>query len=355
MSDPLLRRFVETADETEAERELNVLIEQHALPLAKAIVGRKFRSYAEDRPGRSAFADRDDIVADAMAALVERLHASRQGAAGSAIDNFVSYAAVVIHSACAHHIRRRYPERARLKHRLRYVFSVERTLALWMTDRNELVCGLAEWRGQSIDPAREGTHRGLVERAGADWAGMNRVELTAAITELVVAVGGPIDFEALVGAAAFAAGIAEPRDRCEPSVLRSPEPAQDILIDQRRFLARVWGEVGNLPVRQRIALLLNLRDEAGAGLLWLLPIAGVATIRQIARVLEIPDADFARLWSDIPLDDATIGQRLECTRQQVINLRMAARKRLINHLGGLPAGAARGNILPISASLKDKA
>ena len=32
MLDPLLRRFVEASDEAEAERELNALIEQHALP-----------------------------------------------------------------------------------------------------------------------------------------------------------------------------------------------------------------------------------------------------------------------------------------------------------------------------------
>src|SRR5439155_1704407 len=48
MLDPLLRRFVDAEDETEASQELNALIEQHALPLAKTIVGRKLRSYRED-------------------------------------------------------------------------------------------------------------------------------------------------------------------------------------------------------------------------------------------------------------------------------------------------------------------
>src|SRR5438270_7122129 len=61
MLDPLLRRFFEAGNESEAECELNELMEQHALPLAKAIVGRKLRSYRNDRPGSMA-ADRDDVV-----------------------------------------------------------------------------------------------------------------------------------------------------------------------------------------------------------------------------------------------------------------------------------------------------
>jgi hypothetical protein len=91
--------------------------------------------------------------------------------------------------------------------------------------------------------------------------------------------------------------------------------------------------------------------------LWLLPVAGVATIRQIAGVLEIHDAELAALWDDLPLDDATIGLRIGCTRQQVINLRMAARKRLTNRLEAIQTSAIggrrrRANLAPVSVSLK---
>jgi hypothetical protein len=295
-----------------------------------------------------------------MATLVERLHAARGGASEATIENFVNYAAAVTHSACAHHIRRRHPERARLKNRLRYVFSTERRLALWTTDHDELACGLAEWRSHSIDPEFSRTLRRLFEAGGPNWPAMNRAELTEAAIRLLAAAGGPVDFETFVGAAACAAGVVGPRHTGDSLDLASREPTQEIVIDQRRFLPRVWDEVCNLPVRQRVALLLNLCDQAGAGLLWLLPIAGVATVRQIAGVLEIPDIEFARLWREIPLDDATIGQRLGCPRQQVINLRMAARKRLTNHVGRLtsPAVGVRGskaNLSRISASLKGSA
>jgi hypothetical protein len=38
--------------------------------------------------------------------------------------------------------------------------------------------------------------------------------------------------------------------------------------------------------------------------------------------------DLAGLWHELPLDDRRIAERLAVTRQQVINLRKAARARL---------------------------
>jgi RNA polymerase sigma factor (sigma-70 family) len=356
--DPLLRRFIDATSETEAERELNLLIEGHALPLAKAIVARKLRPYSGDTTGRSPIDDHDDVVADAMITLVERLQASRSDADLAPIESFSNYAATVIHSACAHQIRRRYPERARLKNRLRYVFSTERRLALWTVD-GDVACGLTEWTGRSIDHAGESALQQSVERSQRPWMAMTKAALASATIELLVATGGPLDFEKFVGTIASAAGLLEPRRIGDPSALASREPSHEAVIDQRRFLARVWDEVRELPVRQRIALLLNLRDANGAGLLWLLPITGIATIRQIAHVLEIPAGEFATLWRDIPLDDVTIGLRMGCNRQQVINLRMAARKRLMNRVSRLSPAVRRrgpgGNLTAVSASVKGSA
>lgn len=109
----------------------------------------------------------------------------------------------------------------------------------------------------------------------------------------------------------------------------------DVALDRRRRAERVWAEVTALPVRQRLALLLNLRDASGAGMLWVLPILGLATLRQIAHLLDLGEGEMAELWSRLPLEDLAIAERLGCTRQQVINLRSAARKRLGTRLGDL--------------------
>jgi hypothetical protein len=358
--DPLLRPFVESTDEAEAARELDILIEQHALPLARTIAGRKLRAYRSEGPAASVARDREDVVGDTMVTLVQRLRAARESAEGAAIENLAGYTAAVVHSTCAHHIRRRYPARARLKNRLRYVFSTERRLALWTSDNDELVCGLSESSGARGDPAAERRLTGILEEDQQPWDTMSRRELTATIVDVLVSAGAPVDFEALVGAAVDAARVIEARETGDTDLAAASEPSPEVRIDQRRFLRRVWEEVSQLPLRQRIALLLNLRDPNGAGLLWLLPIAGVATMRQIARVLEIHDAELAGLWRDIPLDDATIGRRLGCTRQQVINLRMAARKRLVNRIGAAAPLSTEirpreANLGPVSPSLKGSA
>jgi len=353
MLDPLLRRFMDAANDTEERSELDMIIGQHALPLAKVIAARKLRSYR----GSSA-ADQEDVAAETMVTLVARLRSARLDPQQAPIENFSNYAAAVTHSVCSHHIRRRYPERARLKDRLRYLFSSDPRLALWTTSKDELAAGRAEWRGREIDPAVEQRTRDWIARDGLNWAGMSRAELTAAIWKLLNTAGEPVEFEWLVSAAASAAEIIEPRGTRDPALLASPEPPQDVLAGQRRFLARAWEEVAKLPLKQRVALLLNLRDANGGGLLWLLPVLGVATIRQIARILEIPDREFAGLWREIPMDDAAIGERLQCSRQQVINLRMSARKRLVNHLGEISRQIGGrdwpGNLVRISASQKDR-
>ena len=359
LADPLLRTFIETPDDDVAERELSALIELRAMPLAKAIVGRKLRAYADDRSGRSTLQDQQDVINDSMVALVERLKGARAGAEDRSIEDFAGYAAAVIHSACAHHIRRRHPERARLKDRLRYVFSAERRLALWTSGDGELVCGLAAWRGRQADQSAARALAALVERRGAqDWITMTRAELGGAVAGLVSSAGAPVEFDAFLGVTLAAAGVVEPRSDGDASNLSTAEPVLDDLLDQRQRLANAWREILQLPVRQRAALLLNLRGTGGAALLWLLPIAGVATLRQIARVLEISDGDFARIWQDMPLDDDAIATRLGCSRQQVINLRMAARKRLANRVGRPPSSAsARGpvNLAPVSGSMKGSA
>src|SRR5262249_22092791 len=104
-----------------------------------------------------------------------------------------------------------------------------------------------------------------------------------------------------------------------------PAPAGEDLTPRLREL---WKEIGELPRNQRVALLLNLRAEGEKCAMELFPLAGVASMREIAALLEIPAEEFALLWTRLPLDDRSIAERLGVSRQQVINLRKSARKRL---------------------------
>jgi hypothetical protein len=66
--------------------------------------------------------------------------------------------------------------------------------------------------------------------------------------------------------------------------------------------------------------------------LTLLPLTGIATLRDIAHVLEIAPQKLAEVWNALPLDDLSIGELLRVSRQQVINLRKSARERLARRM-----------------------
>jgi hypothetical protein len=107
------------------------------------------------------------------------------------------------------------------------------------------------------------------------------------------------------------------------------------IIERRQSLQLLWREICQLPRRQRVALLLNLRNPHGINVITLLPATGVATFEQIAEALEIPPAEFEQLWAQLPVDDLYLATYLGATRQQVINLRKTARGRLLKRMGML--------------------
>ena len=109
-------------------------------------------------------------------------------------------------------------------------------------------------------------------------------------------------------------------------------PSPEAEASSREHLTRLWEEIMLLPLRQRTALLLNLRDERGASAIEIFPFCGVATVGALADALGLERNALAELWPSLPLDDLAIAERLGATRQQVINLRRCARERLARRM-----------------------
>jgi len=340
MLDPTLRGFVESSSDEEAEQRLESLIEERIGPLVRKIVARKLSAHGP----RKAFAaeDLEDVASDAVLVLLKRLRMLRAHPGVNDIESLDDYTAAVTFSACAHHLRRRYPERSRLKNRVRYVVGRDERFAVWEGQAGVLYCGLSHWRGSPHDAVASGKLTDLEqtpERWPASWkppALVERADPAPLIAAILERVGGPIEFDSLVALVAAVWQVDRIHQPATANLFerlsdRGSEP--ELAIDRQRFAARLWEEVQQLPVRQRWALLMNLRDSQGAGMLWIFPVTGVASLRAIAGALEISAQDLASLWKSLPMDDATLAGRLTCTRQQVINLRMSARKRLTNRLG----------------------
>jgi RNA polymerase sigma factor (sigma-70 family) len=116
------------------------------------------------------------------------------------------------------------------------------------------------------------------------------------------------------------------------SRLADPAPDAALAFERRTYLSLLWQEIRQLPQRQAAALILHLRDGHGHDAASLLPLTGTASLRDIARAVGLAPEKLAEIWNRLPLEDATIADLLQVTRQQVINLRKSARDRLARRM-----------------------
>jgi RNA polymerase sigma factor (sigma-70 family) len=356
MLDPALCGFVDARTEDEADERLSSLFELQISPLVRRVVSRRLSAHGARYPFEAQ--DIGDVVGDAVVVLVKRLQALRAQSPSADIESLEDYTAAVAHSACAHYLRGRYPERTRLKNRLRYLLGRDRRFAVWDTADAGLCCGFSRWQGTGRNRSAS-EQFAAIEREPERWrsprpASVDDADPVPLVARIFEAVNGPVEFDRLVGVIGAIWQI--DRGRPGPPELEARETNPELEIDRRRFAERLWAEVVQLPVRQRAALLLNLRDCRGSGVLWLLPATGVASMRAIARALEMPPEELAVLWRSLPIDDRAIAERLGCERQQVINLRMSARKRLGIRLATpapptATAAPALANLRDVSASV----
>jgi hypothetical protein len=299
----VLTRFLECSDPTESERLLDQLMQQQAAPVVERIVSSKIRS-----------AIAEDVRGDVLADLISRLRELKDAGDRDTIRDFRAYCAVAAYHGCDKHYRRTFPQRYRLENQLRYLLGKHSRLAIWIAPEGDWICGNKAW----------GSHRPRV-KADRLWASSR--ELTRLVEKILDDSSAPMPFNDLVELVARHWRISDKRVSRSYD-LAHQSPSVETKLAQRSWLKRLWGEIAVLPRAQRISLLLNLRDERGQAALTLLPMAGVASIAQIASAVEMPVQELTRLWNGLPLDDLKIAQRLGLNRQRVIGLRRSARARL---------------------------
>ena len=338
--DTLLLTFIEATDEEQADRCLTRLIDEHAAPIVREILASSLRVYVDLNGGATSNQDVGDLFNDIVVNLVSRLRYIKLDPEQESIADFRSYVAGTAYNTCNLYLRQKFPRRSRLKNRLRYLLSHDVDFALWLTAEFGLLCGFSKWRDKkerapartletiTQDPSQ------WTERAALTTVGVERAELTKLLKEIFRWCGNPIRLDDLVNTVAEICREKDlPDESLETMNLATDSLSFDTILEHQRNLAVLWQEICQLPLRQRISLLLNFRDAHGQELISLLPYTRTTTIEEIATALEFPLTEFLKLWNKLPLDDLGIAQLLGATRQQVINLRKCARKRLERRLG----------------------
>jgi len=337
--DTLLEPLLTASSDEHADELLSQLISGHAEPVIKGVIRFKLRFNSHQETQR---AEADDIHQDVVLQLVSQLQRFRKLPAAHPITDVRGMAAIIAHRTCARWMRRQFPERHALKNRLHYLLTRQRGFALWEDPSGKPIAGFADWQRQK-KPTTAARNLSDVENLPAQIRGLKSdkpQELAEATASIFNYVGGPIEFDELVGGVAAIQGISDQpveslagdeEGGFEPA---TPDPDPAWRIEKKLFLQRLWEELKELPLNQRAALLLNLKDASGFGCITLFPATGIATIRQIAAALELTPERLAELWNELPIEDARIAELLGLTRQQVINARKSGRERLARRLKG---------------------
>src|SRR5262245_36025997 len=321
---------------------LSQLIAVHAEPVINGIIRYKLR-HNLNRSGSEA--DAEDLRQEAITQLLVELQKLRSDFETHPIRDVRGLAATITYRLCARWMRRQFPRRHALRNQIQYLLTRQAGFALWPDDKDErkkLIAGFAAWRGQvpSIEAASL-SRLPQDERLLDSLGGGSSTDLKEALATIFTHAGGPIEFDDLVKTVAALLQITERKiesvdaDSDDTRVeLADQETDVAWRLEKRVFLRRLWEELRQLPLRQRAALLLNLRDHKGRGCIALFPATGIASIDQLAEALEMSEEQLAVLWNDLPLEDSKIAELLQQTRQQIITARQSARRRLARRLKG---------------------
>lgn len=381
--DPLLLPFLDAADEARARDLLGDALIAHASPLIRQVLQRQLLQSGSTLMHRQ---EADDLHAALLLRLTAQLFALRRGELATPVASLPSYVAAAAFKACHEWLRQRAPRLAHLRSRVRYVLTRDPRLVMREVADREWWCAARAASDQASAAGDEDVRRAAdeqlvaVRRATGEPGGSPRAfaEFVRATLE---ALGRPCRFGSLVSAVAECLGEhdGQPagarsaddggrRDRARLDGARldgarldgarldkagldgidaSGMPAaRPTVVDElmhRERLRQLWAEIEALPPRQRAALLLNLRDDDGRGMIELWPESGAASRADLARALELTGEQLDELWPTLPRDDQWIAAHLGVTRRQVINLRKCARRRLTRRLKTIvtPAGTGR--------------
>lgn len=336
----LLGSFLQTADVAEVDNALAFLIEKRIEPLVKKILRGKLHASLRIADDRQTNQDALEMSGEIKALILFKLRHLKAENNRIEIENFEAYVTTITLNTYHQYLRKKYPFRLSLKNQLRYLLTHRREFSLWKTDKNVWACGFSDWQERDVDFVKyefsQELENALLKSLDRQVNYKKGSNIISVVTAVFNYFQKPVHFEDLISVVYDWQEIKEPTEVAETENFdaKLPELKTDIVfqLEQAAFLKHLWKEIVQLPLRHRTVVLLNLKDNHGEGLIMLLPLLRIASIRQIAEALEFSAEDFARIWNELPWDDLKIAEYLKLTRQQIINLRQSARGTLKRRL-----------------------
>ncbi len=335
-TDTALLPFLNSVMGKDAQDALTDLVAKQIQPIIEKTLRAKLHVSLKPNDFHQTNQDALELLSEIKLLLISELGKLKSDFNGRVIYNLSGYVTSVTINSYRQFLRTKYPLRQHLKNRLRYLLTHHPKFALWENERGEWLCGFKQNKKAETTrpPDAETIQAGIAETSNKNnlWESAGTIDLLIVIFEYAKV---PLLFNELLSIVAEIQGIKDRKEMSdsEPFLLSekftASEDKMQTEIEQQENLKKVWAEICMLPIRHRLALLLNLKDRQGDPVIWLLPLLRIASVRQIAEVLEFSPDKFVSVWNELPWDDLKISKYMNLTRQQVINLRQSARMRLI--------------------------
>lgn len=355
---------------------LERLIIEEAAPVVRRTIRYRLHFYITERGTSPTNPDAEDLYHDILARLVSALQRLVDQKRPPGIVDFRQYAQRVAINGCNDYLRTKYPQRTRLRDRLRDLLERQPEFGLWREEGGRQICGRRDWQDRrvvSVDPHQVAAWEISPELTGPLPTGVvRRPRLVALLMELFRLLGGPVDLDDLVAVVAIRLGVIEHRleplefesggieqgrglagagqgsgtasnpglnglDGPESRWLRDSSREDGAVglerhIDERIALRRMWEIWVTLPPRPRETFFYSFSTARGEDLLTLLFEAEVATPSQVAGVLGITLAELLESWRLMPMRNVELAARWGVGRQQVNKWRFQAMKMIEKRL-----------------------
>ncbi|BCM88354.1 hypothetical protein IAD21_00185 [Abditibacteriota bacterium] len=345
-NDEILLPFLQ-ASESDEESSLEALL-QMVQPLLHSTLRRKalFIGSSVDLEA--------DLMAATMLHILEQLRRCKRSYMGhdsaGVIRHFPALCRTIAQTTINEYLRLKYPRRTSLQNQLLYVIreakdgNKQPLFALWH-DVEERICGFRSWEGRKFIPTSLHhlleTNPQLAMQQGMPTGYTKQRSLSHVLNSMLHWLGGPAVFDTVVEATGCWCGIEEHSEVSlfQPSeegfaafdpVAPALSPEQRLLLKEQ--LRQLWHGITKLSPKHCAALLLNLRDASGRGVLFFFPALGIATFSQIAATMDMDLQQFEALCPRLPLDDSEIGKLYGGGVSSVSVWRSRARTRLLKNI-----------------------
>jgi RNA polymerase sigma factor (sigma-70 family) len=304
----------------------------HVEPVLKRFFFRKLRTSLRINDESRINQDALEMISEAKLRIFRQLQSKDEGTQ-NCIGDIEAYSRTVARNVFNQYLRNKYPKRFSIKNQCRYLLTHHPGFGLWQ-DNGVWLSGTAERQNANsergeISPELRSEVRAHLAESRIAFRGKEIVETVKFVLQTI---DGVISLDDLVASVVEILGIEEPTETAESDLSTVSEPSGSPVvhghIEEKEFAARLWKAVLELPVRHRVALLLNFKDENGDDLAAVFPMLQVASIREIGEAVDMPPETIAAIWNELPWDDRRIAEHFGLKRQQVINLRQSAKQAL---------------------------